>query len=83
MTQTARKSASTAQRASAPVRKRRAAAAQSAADPASAPAGTPTREDRVRELAYSYYEQRGRWDGHDVDDWLRAEAAVGDPLSPP
>ena len=83
MTQTARKSASTARRASVPARKRKAAAAASGADDTSAAAEAPTREDRVRELAYSYYEQRGRRDGHDVDDWLRAEASVGAPPGPP
>jgi hypothetical protein len=28
---------------------------------------------RIRVRAYELYEQRGREDGHDVDDWLRAE----------
>jgi hypothetical protein len=27
----------------------------------------------VARLAYELYEKRGRQDGHDVDDWLRAE----------
>lgn len=26
--------------------------------------------------AYELYEQRGRADGHDVEDWLQAEARV-------
>ncbi len=29
--------------------------------------------DRVSRLAYSRYEQRGRVDGHDLEDWLEAE----------
>lgn len=31
---------------------------------------------RIREAAYGLYEARGRTDGHDVDDWLAAEAAL-------
>jgi hypothetical protein len=34
------------------------------------------RIDQVRELAYSLYEARGRIDGHDVEDWLEAEAII-------
>jgi len=30
----------------------------------------------IRERAYGYYEQRGREDGHDLEDWFRAEAEV-------
>lgn len=33
-------------------------------------------EERVREVAYGLYEARGRADGHDLEDWLQAEAAV-------
>jgi hypothetical protein len=29
--------------------------------------------DEIARLAYSYFERRGRRDGHDVDDWLSAE----------
>jgi hypothetical protein len=29
--------------------------------------------DEIAELAFSLYESRGRQDGHDVEDWLRAE----------
>ena len=32
----------------------------------------PTRSDVAR-LAYRLYEARGRQEGHDVEDWLRAE----------
>ena len=35
-------------------------------------------EDRTRvaELAYALYEQRGRKDGHDLEDWFNAELHV-------
>jgi hypothetical protein len=36
----------------------------------------PSREEAVRRLAYTFYEQRGGADGSDLDDWLRAEAAL-------
>ncbi|NZD56683.1 DUF2934 domain-containing protein [Sphaerotilus montanus] len=43
------------------------------------------REERIRQSAYALYEARGRVDGHDVDDWLIAEAqwAHAQPLSAP
>lgn len=31
-------------------------------------------QDQIRARAYQLYEQRGRDDGHDLDDWLKAEA---------
>ena len=31
---------------------------------------------RVAVLAYSFYEQRGRQDGHDVEDWIQAENTI-------
>ena len=31
---------------------------------------------RIAELAYSFYEQRGRQDGYDVEDWIQAEQAI-------
>ena len=31
---------------------------------------------RVAVLAYSMYEQRGRQDGHDVEDWIQAEKTI-------
>jgi hypothetical protein len=31
---------------------------------------------RISTLAYEFYEQRGRRDGHDVEDWLMAEQRV-------
>jgi len=33
-------------------------------------------EDRIRARAYELYEQRGREDGHDIEDWLHAEAEI-------
>jgi hypothetical protein len=34
------------------------------------------REESLRLLAYSYYEERGRLDGYALEDWLKAEAAL-------
>jgi len=36
----------------------------------------PNAEDEIRRRAYSLYEQHGREDGHDVEDWPRAEEEV-------
>jgi len=36
----------------------------------------PKVEEELRRRAYALYEQRGREDGHDMDDWLRAEAEL-------
>ena len=33
-------------------------------------------EAYIRQRAYQIYEQRGREDGHDVEDWLEAEAQI-------
>jgi len=33
-------------------------------------------EEQIRQRAYEIYEERGREDGHDADDWLRAEAEI-------
>jgi hypothetical protein len=33
-------------------------------------------EEAIRERAYELYEQRGRLDGHALDDWLTAEAEM-------
>ena len=30
-------------------------------------------EQQIQERAYELYEQRGRTDGHELDDWLQAE----------
>jgi hypothetical protein len=39
-------------------------------------------EEYIRRRAYQFYEQRGRQDGHDVEDWLRAEAEIFGKKSP-
>lgn len=33
-------------------------------------------QEQIRERAYALYEKRAKEDGHDLDDWLRAEAEV-------
>lgn len=33
-------------------------------------------EEQIRCRAYELYENRGRQDGHDVEDWLQAEAEI-------
>ena len=33
-------------------------------------------EEEIRRRAYELYEERGREDGLDLDDWLRAEAEI-------
>jgi hypothetical protein len=33
-------------------------------------------EEQIRHRAYELYEERGRADGHDVEDWLHAEAEI-------
>ncbi len=35
-----------------------------------------TQEEQIRHRAYELYEARGRQDGHELDDWLEAEAQV-------
>jgi hypothetical protein len=35
----------------------------------------------ISEAAYHRYAERGYADGHDLDDWLQAEAAVDDALA--
>jgi len=36
----------------------------------------PNLEEQIRRRAYELYEERGRGPGHDLDDWLRAEAEI-------
>jgi hypothetical protein len=36
----------------------------------------PNREEAIRVKAYEIYEQRGRQEGHAIEDWLRAEAQL-------
>jgi hypothetical protein len=33
-------------------------------------------EIQIRQRAYKLYEARGRKDGHDLEDWLRAEEEI-------
>jgi hypothetical protein len=33
-------------------------------------------QNQIRARAFQLYEQRGRDDGHDLDDWLQAEAGL-------
>jgi hypothetical protein len=37
---------------------------------------TPELQEQVRRLAHEKYEQRGREEGHGLDDWLQAEAEL-------
>ncbi len=37
---------------------------------------SPELEEQIRRRAFDFYEQRGRQEGHDVDDWLQAEAEL-------
>ncbi len=37
----------------------------------------PDRTEEVTKLAYKFYAERGYQHGHDQEDWLKAEAAVG------
>lgn len=62
-----------------------AAAAQRASDALPADAPPPQkgvlREQLVRERAYAFYLSRDCADGHEVEDWLRAEAEVDELLT--
>jgi hypothetical protein len=33
-------------------------------------------EQQIQQRAYELYEQRGRADGHELDDWLQAECEI-------
>jgi hypothetical protein len=33
-------------------------------------------QEKIRRRAYELYEQRGREDGHDLDDWFQAESEI-------
>jgi hypothetical protein len=33
-------------------------------------------QEQIRRRAYELYQQRGRDDGHETDDWLQAESEV-------
>ncbi len=34
------------------------------------------REEQIRRRGYEFYEARGREHGHELDDWLQAEAEI-------
>ncbi len=36
----------------------------------------PAHNQEIRARAYELFEQRGREPGHDLDDWLQAEAEI-------
>jgi hypothetical protein len=50
--------------------------ARAASQPAPARPDLGQRQDLVRETAYYYYEARGCVAGHELEDWLKAEADV-------
>ena len=41
---------------------------------------TLTMEGHIRQRAYELYEQRGRRDGHHLEDWIQAEDEVRNKL---
>jgi DUF2934 family protein len=43
---------------------------------ATAPAFSVPAEEKIRTRAYQLYEERGRQDGHAMEDWLQAEAEI-------
>lgn len=47
------------------------------AEPSPAPTSSPG-EPEIAARAYELYVERGRSDGHDVEDWLRAERELTD-----
>lgn len=40
------------------------------------PGSTPELLEQIRIRAYELFEQRGRDEGHELEDWLQAEAEV-------
>lgn len=69
----------TAKKPKAPAKPRKAAAKEPAAKKATvtaiSAAKTPSHAE-VAELAHQYWIERGRQDGHHVQDWFRAEAEL-------
>ncbi len=55
----------------------RALAAMTSAEGDDLVQGSSERQDRIRALAFEIFQARGEVDGHEVDDWLEAEARVG------
>jgi len=52
-------------------------AARAAAAPKESKNESAPVEERIRKRAYEIYAQRGGQDGSAVDDWLQAEAEIG------
>ena len=44
--------------------------------PATATSEPQEHEQQIRLRAHELYEERGRDDGHELDDWLRAEEEI-------
>ncbi len=44
--------------------------------PTTAPSEPQTLEEEISLRAYELYEERGREDGRDLDDWLQAEEEI-------
>jgi len=45
--------------------------------PAASPVALPASlQEQIRCRAYQHYEERGKMDGHDLEDWLLAEAEI-------
>lgn len=40
------------------------------------PRASSVGDEQVRQLAYQLYEERGREDGHAMEDWIEAEARL-------
>jgi hypothetical protein len=43
---------------------------------AARPSSLELTEELIRKRAYDFYEQRGRENGHDLEDWFKAEAEI-------
>ncbi len=44
--------------------------------PTRLPSGTQELQEQIRQRAYELYEARGGEEGHDLEDWLRAEEEI-------
>lgn len=40
------------------------------------PTAEPSYNQEIRARAYELFEERGREEGHELDDWLRAESEI-------
>jgi hypothetical protein len=57
-----------------PAKAKAAASTPAAAENTTAAPASPGREEFIREAAYYHFEARGGVGGHELEDWLRAEA---------